>query len=200
MVVFSNTNSWCWIRLLRVSWTARRSVNPKGNQSWIFIGRTDMEAETPILWPPDVNNWLIGKDPDAAKDWRQKEKEMTEDEVIGWHHRLDGHEFEQALGVGDGQGSMACCSPWGCNEADTTEWLNDKNDVSSTPTPPWLFPSLHNLSALNRLGFVRGDGFGFFSSYLSESSVSIAKARRNWTWVFLFFSYIISSFRTPTFL
>ena len=77
-------------------------VNPKGKQSWIFIGRNDAEAETPILWPPDVKNWLIGEDPDAGKDWRQ-EKVTTEDEMVGWHHRLNGHEFEQALGVGDGQ-------------------------------------------------------------------------------------------------
>ena len=84
--------------------------HPKGNQSWIFIGRTD--AETPILWPPDAKNWLIGKDPDAGKDWR-REKGTTEDEMVGWHHWLDGYEFEQALGVGDGQGSLVCCSPWG---------------------------------------------------------------------------------------
>ena len=87
-------------------------VHPKGDQSWIFIGRTDAEAETPILWPPDVKNWLIGKDPDAGKDWRQDEKGTTEDEMVVWHHWLDGCEFEQALGVGDGQGSLACCSPW----------------------------------------------------------------------------------------
>ena len=80
-----------------------KAVNRKGNQSWIFIGRTDAEAEAPILWPPDAKNWLIGKDPDAGKDWRQEEKGMTEDEVVEWHHRLDGHEFEQALGAGDGQ-------------------------------------------------------------------------------------------------
>ena len=89
-------------------------VHPKGNQSWIFIGRTDAEAETPILWPPDEKNWLIGKDPDAGKDWRQEEKGKTEDEMVGWHHRLNGHEFEQALRAGDGQGSLMCCSPWGC--------------------------------------------------------------------------------------
>ena len=83
-------------------------VNPKGNRSWIFIGRTDAEAETPILWPPDVKNRLIGKDPDAGKDWRREEKGMTEDEMVGWHHQLNGHEFEQALGVGDGQGNLAC--------------------------------------------------------------------------------------------
>ena len=99
-------------------------VNPKGNQSWIFIGRTDAEAEAPILWPPDAKDWLIGKDPDAGKDWRQEEKGMTEDEMFGWHHRLNGHEFEQVPGVGDGQGSLACCSPWGLKESDTTQRLN----------------------------------------------------------------------------
>ena len=99
-------------------------VHPKGNQSWIFIGRTDAEAEALILWLSDAKNWLIWKDPDAGKDWRQDEKGTTEDEMAGWHHQLDGHEFEQALGVGDGQGSLACCSPWGCNDLDTTEQLN----------------------------------------------------------------------------
>ena len=101
-----------------------QSINPKGNQSWIFIGRTDAEAAAPILWPPDARNWLTGKDPDVGKDWRQEEKGMTEDEMVGWHHRLNGHEFEQAPGVGDGQGSLACWSPWGCTELDMTEWLN----------------------------------------------------------------------------
>ena len=99
-------------------------VHPKGDQSWMFIGRTDAEAETPILWPPDVKNWLIWKDPDAGKNWRQEEKGTTEDEMVGWHHRLDGHEFEQALGVGDKQGGLACCSPLSCKESDTTVWLN----------------------------------------------------------------------------
>ena len=98
-------------------------VHPKGNQSWIFIGRTDVEAEILILWPPDVKNWLIGKNFDAGKDWRQEEKGTTEDEMVGWHH-VDGHEFEQALGVGDGQGTLAHCSPWSHKESDTTEWLN----------------------------------------------------------------------------
>ena len=91
-----------------------QQVHPKGNQSWIFTGRTDAEAETPIFWPLDLKNWLTGKDPDAGKDWRQEEKGMTVDEMVGWHHWLNGHEFEQALGVSDGQGSLACCSPWGC--------------------------------------------------------------------------------------
>ena len=88
-------------------------VHPKGNKSWIFIGRTNAEAETLILWPLDVKNWFIGKDPDAEKDWRQEEKGMTEDEMVGCHHRLDRHKFEQGPGVGEGQGSLACCSPWG---------------------------------------------------------------------------------------
>ena len=117
---------WCWRRLLRVPWTARRSkpVHPKGDQSWVFIGRTDAEAETPILWPPDAKSWLIGKDPDAGKDWGQEEKGMTEDEMVGWHHQLDGHGFGWTPGVGYGQGGLVCCSSWGHKESDTTEWLN----------------------------------------------------------------------------
>ena len=98
--------------------------HPKGNQSWIFIGRTDAEAETPILWPPDAQSWLIWKDPDTGKDWGQEEKGTREDKMVGWHHWLDGYEFEQALGIGDGQGSLVFCSPWGRKESDTTEWLN----------------------------------------------------------------------------
>ena len=100
------------------------TVHHKGNQSWMFIGRTDVEAETPILWPPAVKNWLIGKDPDSGKDWRQEEKGMTEDEMVGWHHLLDGQEFEQTPGVGDRQGGLACSGSWGCKELDTTEQLN----------------------------------------------------------------------------
>ena len=99
-------------------------VYPKGNQSWLFIGRTDAEAETPIFWPPDLKNWLIWKDPDDGKDWTGEEKGTTKNQMVGWYHRLGGHEFEQALGVGDGQGSLVCCSPWGRKELDTTEWLN----------------------------------------------------------------------------
>ena len=102
-------------------------VNPKGNQSWIFIGRTDDEAEAPILWLPDAKNWLIGKDPDTGKDWRQEEKGMTEDEMAGWHHRFNGHEFEQALGDGEGQGRFLCCSPWCHKELDTTKQLKNNN-------------------------------------------------------------------------
>ena len=101
-----------------------KPVHPKENQSWIFIGGTDAEAEAPILWPPDVKSWLIGKDPDAGKDWRQEEKGVTEDEMVGWHHQLDGREFEQAPGVGDGQGSLVCCSPWGFKGSDTAYQLS----------------------------------------------------------------------------
>ena len=116
---------WCWRRLLRVPWTPRRSnqLILKEINSLILIGRTDAEAETSILWKRDTKNWLVGKDPDAGKDWRQ-EKGTTEDERVRWHHQLEGHEFGQAPGVGNGQGSLACCSPWGHTELETTEWLN----------------------------------------------------------------------------
>ena len=104
-----STIQWCWRRLLRVPWTA---VNPKGNQPWIFLGRTDAEAETPILWLPDVKNWLTGKDPDPGKDWRRENKGMTEDEMAGWHYLLNGYEFEQALGDGGGQIRLSCSGLW----------------------------------------------------------------------------------------
>ena len=142
---FSSGHIWMWELDYKESWAPKnwcfwtvvlektlespleskeiQPVNPKGDQSWIFIGRTDAEAETPILWSADVKNWLIGKDPDAGKDWRWKEKGTTEDEMVGWHHWLNGHGFEQALGIGDGQGSLVCCSSWGHKESDTTEQL-----------------------------------------------------------------------------
>ena len=100
-------------------------VHSKGEQSWVFIGRTDAKAETPILWPLHEKSWLIGKDPDGGRDWGQKEKEMTEDEMVGWHHQLDGHGFGWTLGVGDGQGGLVCCSSWGHKESDMTEGLNN---------------------------------------------------------------------------
>ena len=99
-------------------------VRPKGVQPWVFIGRTDVEAETAVLWPPHAKSWLIGIDPDAGKDWGQEEKGKTEDEMVGWHHRLDGHEFEWTPGVGDGQGGLVCCDSWGRKESYTTERLN----------------------------------------------------------------------------
>ena len=99
-------------------------VNPDGNQPWVFIGRIVTEAKAPILWLPDVKRWFTAKNPDAGKDWRQEEK-GTEDEMAGWHHWLNGHDFEQTHGDGEGQGSLVCCSPWGHKELDTTEWLNN---------------------------------------------------------------------------
>ena len=99
-------------------------VHPKGDQSSIFIGRTDAEAETPVLWPPDAKSWFIWKDPDVGKDWGQEEKGMTEDEMVGWHHWLNGHGFGSTPGIGDGQGGLACCSLWSCKESDTTKRLN----------------------------------------------------------------------------
>ena len=143
---FSNSHIWMWELDYKESWAQKnwcfwtalldktlespldckdiKPVNPKGNQSWIFIGRTDAEAETPLLWPPHAKNWLFGKNPDDGKDWGQKEKGTIEAEMVGRHHWLTGHEFEQDPGVGDGQGSLVCCSPWGHKESDTTERLN----------------------------------------------------------------------------
>ena len=99
-------------------------VHSKGDQSWVFIGRNDAKAETPILWPPHVKSWLIGKDSDVGRDWGQEEKGVTEDEMAGWHHWLYGRESEWTPGVGDGQGGLVCCDSWGRKESDTTEWLN----------------------------------------------------------------------------
>ena len=107
-----------------LDWKEIQPVHPKGDQSWVFIGRTDAKAETPILWPPHVKSWLIGKDPDDSRDWGQEEKGMVEHEMAGWHHRLDGHEYEWTPGVGDAQGGLACCNSWGHKESDTTEQLN----------------------------------------------------------------------------
>ena len=96
----------------------------KGDRSWVFFGRNDAKAESPVLWPPHAKSWFIGEDSDAGRDWRQDEKGRTEDEMAGWHHWLHGREFEWTLGVGDGQGGLACCDSWGCKESDTTEQLN----------------------------------------------------------------------------
>ena len=99
-------------------------VHSEGDQPWDFFGRSDAKAETPVLWPPHVKSWLIGKDSDVGRDWGQEEKGTMEDEMAGWHQRLDGHKFEWTPGVGDGQGGPACCNSWGCKELDTTERLN----------------------------------------------------------------------------
>ena len=142
---FSSSHVWIWELNYKESWALKnwwfltmvlektlespldckeiQPVHPKGDRSWVFIGRTDVEVETPILWPPDVKSWLIWKDPDAGKDWRW-EKGMTEDEMVGWHHWLNGHEFGWTPGVGDGQGGLVYCGSWGCEESDMTEQLN----------------------------------------------------------------------------
>ena len=124
-------NNWCfWTVVLKKTLQSPlnskeiKPVNPKGNQSWIFIGKTYAEAEAPVLWLPHEKSQFIGKDPDG-KDWRQEEKGMTEDKMVGWHHRLNGHEFEQTQGDDEGQGGLVCCSPWGCKELDVTERLNN---------------------------------------------------------------------------
>ena len=143
---FSSGHVWMWELDYKESWVQKnwcfwpvvlentvespldckeiQPVHPKGNQSWVFIGRTDVEAETPILWLPDAMSWLIWKDHDTGKDWRQLEKGTTEDEMVGWHHQLNGHGFGWTPGLGDGQGGLACCGSWGFKELDMTEWLN----------------------------------------------------------------------------
>ena len=145
---FSSSHVWIWELNYEESWALKNSrfwtvvlektlespldckeikpINPKGNQSWIFTGRTDAEAETPIIWLPDDKSQLIRKDPDSGKDWRQKEKGMTEDEMVGWHHQLNGHEFGWTLGVGDGQGGLTCLSSWGHKEL---TWLSDWTEL-----------------------------------------------------------------------
>ena len=112
-------------------------VNPKGNQPWIFIGRTDIEVKASVLWPPDVKSWLTGKDPDAGKDRRQKEKRVAEDELIGWHHWLNGHEFKQIPGDSGGQRRLACWSPWGRRELDMTKHLNNNSNNRSALQQAW---------------------------------------------------------------
>ena len=141
---FSSSRVWVWELHYKESWAPKnwcfwsvvlektlespldckeiQPVHPKADQSWVFIGRTDAEAETPILWPPDAKSWLIWKDPDAGKDWGQEEKGTTEDEMVGWHHQLDGHVFGWTPGVGDGQGGLACCGSCGHSRTRPTDW------------------------------------------------------------------------------
>ena len=145
---------WCWRRLWR-GCKEFQPVHSKGGQSWVFIGRTDAKAETPLLWPPHVKSWLIGKDPDAGRDWGQEEKGTTEDEMAGWHHQLDGHEFEWTLGVGDGQGGLACCDSWGHKESDMTEQLNWTLETCWLKGKFWRSNVQHNTVVYTR-NFLRG--------------------------------------------
>ena len=157
-------------------------VHPKGNQSWIYIGTTDAEAETPILWPPNAKNWLIWKDSDAGKDWGQEEKGMTEDEMVGWHHPLDGHEFEQALGVRDGQGGLACCSPFGCRESNTTEWLNCTNPSSAFLSSPNLLISCPEAPGHDLVSLDASEIIVYICRILAYSSLEV---RKLWLYLFL---------------
>ena len=147
--------NWCfWIVVLEKTLESPldckeiQQVHPKGDQSWVFFGRTDAKAETLILWPPQAKSWLIGKDSDAGRDWGQEENGKTENEMAGWYHRLDGHEFEWTLGDGDGQGGLACCSSWGCKELDTTERLNSTELTRWTFVGKVIFLLLNMLSRL----------------------------------------------------
>jgi len=143
---FSSSHVWMWVLDWKESWAPKnwcfwtvvlektpesplackeiQPVHSKGDQPWVFFGRNDAKAETPVLWPPHVKSWFIGKDSDAGRDWGQEEKWTTEDEMAGWNHWLDGREFEWTPGVGDGQEGLACCDSWGCKESDMTERLN----------------------------------------------------------------------------
>ena len=145
--------NWCfWTVALRKTLESPldckeiQPVHPKGDQSWVFIGRTDVEAETPILWPPDVKSWFIWKDPDAWKDWGREEKGMTEDEMVGWHHRLNGHGFGWTPGVGDGQGGLVCCGSWGCKESDMLREWTELNLCNPAIILHYLWDYLINLS------------------------------------------------------
>ena len=140
--------NWCFWTVALESPLDCKEIQPvhlEGDKAWVFIGRTDAEVETPIFWPPDAKIWLIWKDPDAGKDWRQEKKGTTEDEMVGWHHQLNRHGFGWTQGVGDGQGGLACCGSWGRKESDTTEWLNwteqqfiDLSFANKTRKPPIL--------------------------------------------------------------
>ena len=165
---FSSGHVWMWELDYKESWALKNQcfwtvvlekmldspldckeiqpVHHKGHQSWVFTGRTDVDGETPILQPSAAKSWLIWKDPDVRKDWGQEEKGTTEDEMVGWHHRLNGHGFGWTLGVGDGQGGLECCGSWGCKESDTTEWLNwtelnhEKNQNRHINMLVWALP------------------------------------------------------------
>ena len=151
-----------------------KPVHPKGNQPWMSIGKTDAEAEAPILWPPDVKNWLIWKDPDAGKDWGQ-EKAGTEDEMVGWHHWLNGHEFEQAPGDGEGQWGLTCCCPWGHKESDTADGLKN-NKYSMTCMFHFIIICLStegHWGCFYRLALVNKAAMNMECRYFFETLISI---------------------------
>ena len=181
---FSSSHIWIWELDYKESWAPKdwcfwtvvlektlespldckeiQPVNSKGNQSWIYIGTTDVEAEAPILWPPDAKSQFIRKDPNAGKNWRWEEKGMTEDEMVGWHHRLNGHEFEWAPGVGDGQGSLACCSPWSCRVRH--DWVTELN---------WKVIALQNFVAFCQTSTWISHRYTYITSLLKLSPISL---------------------------
>ena len=141
--------SWCfWTVVLEKTLESPldckeiQPVHPKGDQSWVFFGRSDAKAETPVLWPPHSKSWLTGKDSDAGRDWGQEKKGTTEDEMAGWHHWLDGCESEWTPVVGDAPGGLACCDSWGCKESDTTEWLNWTDVQKEATNQTWLMATV----------------------------------------------------------
>ena len=152
-------------------------VTLKWNQPWIVTGKTDAETEATILWPPDVKNRLNGKDPDTGKDWRQKERRTTEDETVGWHHQLNRHEFDQALSVGDGQGSLVCCRPWGPKELDMTEWLNWTD----------LIQLVSKRERILSVSLLTNSYFPQYSNYFLEFFRLFILLKRN----FLYFTYVV---------
>ena len=164
-----HTKNWCfWTVVLEQTLESRldskeiQPVHSKGDQSWVFFGRTDAKAEIPVLWPPHAKSWLIGKDSDAGRDWGQENKGMTEDEMAGWHHWLDAHEFEWTLGVGDGQGGLAYCNSWGCKELDTTELRNW--------TSKYLINTQEDSLSLSHLGLTCDPRYFFFFFYKALSN------------------------------
>ena len=159
------------------------TVHPKVDQSWVFIGRTDFEAATPILWPPDAKSWLIWKDPDAGKDWGQ-EKGTTDDEMVGWHHWLNGHGFGWTWGVGDGQGGLACCCSWGRKELDTTERLNWTIKV--------IIDMYDSITILIGLGLFSVGLFLLLCFLPREVSLAFVVKLVWWCWILLIFACLQS--------
>ena len=203
--IYLKLKNWCfWPVVLEktleslLNCKESKPVNPKGNQSWIFIARTDADTEATVLWPPDAKNWLIGKDPDAGKDWRQ-EKGMAEEEMVGWHHWLYEHEFEQLLGVGDGQGSPACCNPWGHKESDTIEQLNCTDGPDIPGSCAILFFTASNFSFTTRhihnwASFLLWPSLPFFLELFFHSfSVHFGHLL---TWSLIFWCHVFLPFHT----
>ena len=180
--------NWCfWTEVLEKTLESPldckeiQPVHPKGDQSWVFIGRTDAEAETPILWPPHAKSWLIGKVSDAGRDWGQEEKGTTEDEMAGWHHQLNGHEFEQALGVGDGQGGLACCDSWGHkSRTRLRDWTELNWTEEFVKYYLFVFPRLFFKSIIFSLVLLSSFHFQIYLVFPSLNDVQSHTLESNW--------------------